>query len=177
MHPLSSSKQPCRTMTFHILADREREERVSYYCFFEAFERRHVSFDVLSSFKYLATVSFSELLSIMNTNCRSHMFDLDLFIVCFTCGVASCGFDQWGLWWLFHLSPACKRERVRERVRERERERERKREKEREGEGELGVTFSVDHTPDCTPQMDIQHLCSPFTITGFCFFFFFFKYY
>ena len=56
-----------------------------------------------------------------------HIFDLDLFIVYFTCGVTSCGLDQWRLtvYYTCHLH-ACKRG------------------------GELGVTFSVDHMPDHT---------------------------
>ena len=59
--------------------------------------------------------------------CRSHIFDLGLFIVYFNCSVTSCGLDQWGLsvYFTFHLHA-----RARERG-------------------------TSDRMPDCTPQTNI----------------------
>lgn len=68
--------------------------------------------------------------------CRSHIFDLDVFIVYFTCGVTSRGLDQWG-------RSACFTCHLHARKRERERK--------KGGGGEFGVTFPVGRTPDRTP--------------------------
>lgn len=87
--------------------------------------------------------------------CRSHIFDVDVLIVYFTCGVTSRGLDQWG-------RSACFTCHLHARKRERER-------KKGGGEGVSSGSHFLLAARLIAHLNNISHLCSPFARTGFCF--------